>query len=230
MRSDGAAQRPFERGEFLAACHQVLKFLGLDLAALGGPKGLAAVEHGEPVPHGQRMAHIMADEDHADALLAKPRRMKRNASVTMKLGSPVRTQIYPFSAPIAMQIAKVKRMATHMGQPNVTPKMAIIIPAKPIMEPTDRSNSPAIINRQAPTAMIMNCAETTDQFSTPWLENIPLSAANNRKKANTAIVPMMPPSSGRIKALRKDDICLMRSSAACGVGVDMALSPSVLSG
>jgi hypothetical protein len=32
--------------------------------------------------------------------------------------------------------------------------MAIIMPAKPIMEPIDRSNSPAIIKTQAPMAMM----------------------------------------------------------------------------
>ena len=47
-------------------------------------------------------------------------------------------------------------IAAHTGQPNVVEKIAIIMPANPIMEPTDKSNSPAIINRHAPTAMIMN--------------------------------------------------------------------------
>ena len=61
---------------------------------------------------------------------------------------------------MAMQIAKVIEDRQPHRPAQVTPKIAIIMPAKPIIEPTDRSNSPAIINRQAPTAMIMNCAET----------------------------------------------------------------------
>jgi hypothetical protein len=64
-------------------------------------------------------------------------------------------------------MAKVIRIACQTGQPSVTEKIAIIMPAKPIIEPTDRSNSPAIIKRQAPTAMIMNWAETVDQLMTP---------------------------------------------------------------
>jgi hypothetical protein len=58
-------------------------------------------------------------------------------------------------------------IAAHIGQPYVTESSAMTMPEKPIIEPTDRSNSPAIISRQAPTAMIMNCAETTPQFMTP---------------------------------------------------------------
>jgi hypothetical protein len=59
------------------------------------------------------------------------------------------------------------------------------MPAKPIIEPTDRSNSPAIISMQAPTAMIMNCAETVDQFRMPCALNMPLSPAKAKKKTNT---------------------------------------------
>jgi len=32
--------------------------------------------------------------------------------------------------------------------------MAAIMPAKPIIDPRERSNSPAIMSRQAPTAMM----------------------------------------------------------------------------
>jgi hypothetical protein len=134
--------------------------------------------------------------------MVKPRRMNRKASVTMKLGSPVRTTIQPLSAPMAMQSAKVIRIAIQTGHCSVTARMAIDMPAKPIIEPTDRSNSPAIISMQAPTAMIMNCAETVDQFRMPCALNMPLSAAKAKKKTNTAMVPTMPPSSGRINALR----------------------------
>jgi hypothetical protein len=83
----------------------------------------------------------------------------------------------------------VIRIACQTGQPSVTEKIAIIMPAKPIMEPTDRSNSPAIIKRQAPTAMIMNWAETTDQLITPLRANMPLSPAKALKKVKTIMVP-----------------------------------------
>ena len=151
-----------------------------------------------------------------------PRRINKKARVTIKLGRPVRIQIKPFNAPIAVQITKANMIAIHIGHPNVTPKIAINIPAKPIIEPTLRSNSPAIINRQAPTAIIMNCAETTDQFIMPCALNIPLSPAKKIKTANTAIVPMIPPSSGRISALRNDDISLTRSSVPVVVSLDIS--------
>ncbi|MNY71331.1 hypothetical protein D3C86_2096480 [compost metagenome] len=55
------------------------------------------------------------------------------------------------------------------------------MPAKPIIEPTERSNSPAIIRRHAPTAMIMNCAETTPQFMMPSAANMPVPPATTAK-------------------------------------------------
>ncbi len=68
---------------------------------------------------------------------------------------------------MAMAATKVTMIASQVGQPSVTLKIAINIPAKPIIEPTDRSNSPATMSRHAPTAMIMNWAETWLQFITP---------------------------------------------------------------
>ena len=149
--------------------------------------------------------------------MVKPRRMNKNASVTIKLGKPVRTTMMPFSAPMAIHSAKVSRIATQIGQPSVTDMIAIDIPAKPIIDPTLRSNSPAIINIQAPTAMIMNCAETVDQFSTPWALNMPLSPAKMMKKAKTATVPTIAPNSGRISAFCSFDVSLMRSSTVASV-------------
>ena len=159
--------------------------------------------------------------------MVNPRRMNRNASVTIKLGRPVRITMKPLTAPIAVQITKETIIASQTGQPMVTEKMAMIMPAKPIIEPTDRSNSPAIINRQAPTAMIMNWAETVDQFMMPWLLNMPLSEANRRKNVKTAIVPQIPPSSGRIRERRKADISLTRSSetGCCCAVCDIAQAP-----
>jgi hypothetical protein len=46
---------------------------------------------------------------------------------------------------------------------------------------------------------------------------MPLSPAKMmKKKVKTAMVPTMPPSSGRISALRKPEISLTRSSAGAG--------------
>ena len=106
------------------------------------------------------------------AKIVKPRRINRKANVTIKLGNPVFTTSQPLKAPIAMQRTKVNIIANQTGQPKVTESSAIDMPAKPIMDPTERSNSPAIINIQAPTAIIVNCADTTDQFIIPAGENI----------------------------------------------------------
>jgi len=57
-------------------------------------------------------------------------------------------------------------------------------------------------------------AQTIDQFKTPWLVNMPLSTAVEKTKENTATVPTMPPSSGRISAGRRPETLLTRSSGA----------------
>ena len=131
----------------------------------------------------------------------------------MKLGRPVLITSQPFSAPRAMAMAKAMLMPNHTGRPHCTETMAMTMPANPIIEPTDRSNSPEIISRHAPTAMIANWAETMPQFIAPSGLNMPVSAATNRKKTKTRIVPQMAPSSGRIIARRSDDISFKRSSA-----------------
>jgi hypothetical protein len=58
----------------------------------------------------------------------------------------------------------------------------------------------------------MNCAETMDQFRTPCELNIPLSDARNINIIKTTMVPIIPPSSGRIREFLKADISLTRSS------------------
>ena len=41
------------------------------------------------------------------------------------------------------------------------------IPAKPIMDPTDKSNSPPIINMAAPIAIIPRLDDTSKKLSVP---------------------------------------------------------------
>ena len=86
----------------------------------------------------------------------------------------------------------------------------------PIIEPTDKSNSPAIIIRQAPTATITNWAETVLQFRTPSAANMLVPRARIRKKMNVAIVPPIAPSSGRIKTRLIHETSLSLSSFSGG--------------
>jgi hypothetical protein len=86
-------------------------------------------------------------------------------------------------------------------------------PVNPIIEPIERSNSPATINRHAPTATIAYCADTSTQFITPCSENLPELDAATRKNTKTATVLIIAPSSGRISDLRNDDILRTRCSA-----------------
>jgi hypothetical protein len=55
--------------QLLAAGHQVLQLLEIDLVLVEGAERLAAIEDGEAVAHGVRVADIVGDEDDAEALL-----------------------------------------------------------------------------------------------------------------------------------------------------------------
>ena len=81
-----------------------------------------------------------------------PRRMKRKASVTMNDGSPVRTTSWPFTKPSTSAQARETTIDSQTGQPKWSGGMAATMPVNPIIEPMERSNSPAIMSRHAPTA------------------------------------------------------------------------------
>ncbi len=80
----------------------------------------------------------------------------------MKLDRPERTTMLPMTQPkvsvMASVIAKAKN-GVASPKPKGRPHFSIIamdMPAKPIIEPMDKSNSPPIINMAAPVAMIPN--------------------------------------------------------------------------
>ena len=70
------------------------------------------------------------------------------------------------------------------------------IPAKPIIDPTDKSNSPPIIKSAAAIAIIPRLAETSKKLIVPYALNIPVSPATIPKKINTRTDPPSAPSSG----------------------------------
>ena len=82
----------------------------------------------------------------------------------VKLDSPERTTMLPINQPKANVIHNVIKKARNgvaSPNPNGSPHFIIIamdMPAKAIIGPIERSNSPAIIKSAAPTAMIPSCA------------------------------------------------------------------------
>ena len=91
----------------------------------------------------------------------------------MKLDKPDLTTIVPMSHPnpsvIHIVIAKAVN-GVASPKPNGKPHfniMAMDIPAKAIIGPMDKSNSPAIINKAAPIAIIPNCAIIAMLFFKP---------------------------------------------------------------
>src|SRR5476649_178150 len=99
--------------------------------------------------------------------------------------------------------------------------MATIIPAKPIMEPIERSNSPAIISRQAPTARMPRYADTCDQFMMPSRLNMPEPPAVIPNTTKTSTAPEIAANYGRFRMCPNRDSRRIRSSEeAAAVTVD----------
>jgi len=73
-------------------------------------------------------------------------------------------------------------MQSHSGQPHSAAGMAMTMPANPIMDPTDRSNSPAIISSAAMLASSPSWAETSRKLRMPLALNMPLLPATAKKK------------------------------------------------
>ena len=73
--------------------------------------------------------------------------------------------------------------------------IAIQAPAKPIIEPIDRSNSPATINKPAPSAIIASCDITLKLFRMPSaLKPSPAKGFKENSPAGIEKYPSMPKS------------------------------------
>merc|ERR1711991_364165 len=106
-----------------------------------------------------------------------PLKINNIANETMNEGKPVLTTIIPLKYPIKTAIANAKVILIHNGQPQYIAGIAIQIPANPIIEPIDKSNSPPIINIAAAIAIIPKFADTSKKFRAPYALNIPVSPA-----------------------------------------------------
>ena len=103
--------------------------------------------------------------------------------------------------PSASVIASVMKNAAA-GEASPIPKgnphfsmSAMHMPAKPIIEPIDRSNSPAIINMAAPMAMMPYCEMILMLFLRPRaLKALPSDAKASAKMITT--ITMKAPISG----------------------------------
>jgi hypothetical protein len=96
-----------------------------------------------------------------------PWRMKKVASVTMKLGSFVFTTIIPLTNPMVAAKTKVKTIANQMFMSSSVASSPITRPALPVMTPADRSNSPPIMSSATATAGIPRVDATSVQLAAP---------------------------------------------------------------
>ena len=75
--------------------------------------------------------------------------------VVMKDGTPNRSVMKAFTSPTPMAMAKARRIASGSGTPAANAN-AMANGAATYTDPTDRSNSPAIINSPTPSATMPN--------------------------------------------------------------------------
>ena len=78
----------------------------------------------------------------------------------------------------------------------------MIIELAPTTDPTERSNSPAIISIPIGIAMMPSSAAVSSQPATPSVLRKPFLPASTAKNANTTIAEMTPPASGRSRRRR----------------------------
>jgi hypothetical protein len=92
-----------------------------------------------------------------------PAMMNRVARVTMNDGNPVRTTMIPLITPRPVARAIAIRIDSQIGRLPIVgdERIPIMIPAKPTIDPTDRSNSPAIISSATAVPMIPTWAATS---------------------------------------------------------------------
>lgn len=83
-----------------------------------------------------------------------PWSMRNIDRVTRKLGSRVRVRIHPLRNPTAREIASANRAPTHTFSENHQANMDAVSAEVMTATPADRSNSPPIISRATPTAMM----------------------------------------------------------------------------
>ena len=145
--------------------------------------------------------------------------MKKVASVTMKLGSPVLMTIVPLMNPMQAANTNVSTIANQMFIPTSVARMPISRPAEPVITPDDRSNSPPIISSATATAMMPRVDATSVQRA------MPLSVANcsavTAKNRNTTPAPSIAPSSGRWSSLVRNETFARRSSTAVAGGSEV---------
>lgn len=144
--------------------------------------------------------------------IVRPRSTNNPANVTLKKGRPVRVTIGPFGQPTATAAVKAKKMHRHDGQPLSAAGTTMRTPAKPIIEPNERWNSPPIMSRTAATATIPSCADTSRKVTTPKAEKMPVPRAATAKNRNTDMQSTTAPSSGRAISRRASGTRTMRSS------------------
>src|SRR5690625_2013607 len=143
-----------------------------------------------------------------------PASIRNIARVTMNEGRRVLMKMTPLMNPIPREKTSATATPTHTLVTKNQVNMEAVIPLEITATPVERSNSPPIISRETPTAMI---PMVEAPYSTVEIElGCRITGAMNAKKANMAIAAMTAPNSGRIIRSWNRLVLFLRSSSMTG--------------
>ena len=112
-----------------------------------------------------------------DSPIVAPLSANSMPSVTMNDGRPVVTTTQPLNSPIEGGEREGERRCPPTAASRTrSTVIAMIMPAAPTIEPTDRSNSPAIISSATGTPTMPICAATSRYVAAPVLAQEPVVA------------------------------------------------------
>jgi hypothetical protein len=133
---------------------------------------------------------------------ATPRRMSIEPSVMRNDGSRVFTTRMPLMAPRLRASANVRTTARAGSTPYWEMSSARNRLLTAIMEPTERSNSPAIMSSATGAPRMPICAAVWRNAAMPMPPRKPRLPASTANTRNTAMAPMSAPISGRANIRR----------------------------
>ena len=120
--------------------------------------------------------------------------------------------------PMTRANTRARMTPTQKFRPSWVAVSAAMMLLAPMMEPTERSNSPAIMSRATATARMPSWAATSRMVAVPLAETKPRFQARMAKTTQTMMAPNAAPISGRSRRRRQRGNCLLRavSRIACG--------------
>src|SRR5207247_515931 len=104
----------------------------------------------------------------------------------------------PFTNPTASASAKAAAIPPQRGHLSSDESSVMVMPLAAIIDPTERSNSPAIMSSETAAARMPSSEAISRYVAAPAFVKKPDPPATSEKNTQTATAPKAAPSSGRL--------------------------------